>query len=55
MERNYSIEEILKAVNDLQTKKDIGIKKINPDKKNNSDIPKDTLKLIEEAEKLQKN
>ena len=68
MERNYSVEEILKAVSDLQTKKkdidikkknkikkkkkDIDIKKINTDKKNNSDIPKDTLRLIEEAEKL---
>ena len=51
--KNYSIEEILKAVSDLQIKKkDIDIKKINTDKKNNSDIPKDTLRLIEEAEKL---
>ena len=53
MEHNYSIEEILKAVSDLQTKKkDIDIKKINTDKINNSGIPKDTLRLIEEAEKL---
>ena len=54
MEDNYSIDEILSAVNDLQ--------KINKDKKkiflkkssikfDNSNIPKNTLKLIEEAEK----
>ena len=34
MEHNYSVEEILKAVSDLQTKKkDNDIKKINTDKK----------------------
>ncbi len=54
MEDNYSIDEILSAVNDLQ--------KINKDKSNktskepsikfdNSNIPKNTLRLIEEAEK----
>lgn len=49
----YSIEEILNAVNDLQN--------LNKDRKNlenqiekkarQIDIPKDTLKIIEEAEK----
>ena len=54
MEDNYSIDEILSAVNDLQ--------KINKDKNkktskessikfDNSNIPKNTLRLIEEAEK----
>ena len=52
MEDNYSIDEILSAVNDLQN--------ISKDKKNlketsiefnNSNIPKNTLRLIEEAEK----
>ena len=52
MEDNYSIDEILSAVNDIQN--------INKDKKNlketsiefnNSNIPKNTLRLIEEAEK----
>ena len=54
MEDNYSIDEILSAVNDLQ--------KINKDKSkktskepsikfDNSNIPKNTLRLIEEAEK----
>ena len=53
MENNYSVEEILSAVDDLQKiKKE---KKIIPAKStpktNISSIPKDTLKLIEEAEK----
>ena len=53
MENNYSVEEILSAIDDLQ--------KINKEKKiisaknttntDSSIIPKDTLKLIEEAEK----
>ena len=54
MDDNYSIDEILSAVNDLQ--------KINKDKNkktskepsikfDNSNIPKNTLRLIEEAEK----
>ena len=53
MENNFSIEEILSAVDDLQKikkeKKIISVK--NTPKTNNSIIPKDTLKLIEEAEK----
>ncbi len=53
MENNYSIEEILSAVDDLQKiKKE---KKIIPSKNiskvDSKNIPKDTLKLIEEAEK----
>ena len=53
MENNYSVEEILSAIDDLQKikkeKKIISVK--NTTKTNNSIIPKDTLKLIEEAEK----
>ncbi len=53
MENIYSIEEILSAVEDLQKikkeKKDKGFK-VSP-KLDRSNIPKDTLKLIEEAEK----
>ena len=54
MKINYSIEEILDAVNDLQKDKS---KKKTIDKKNsslildNTHIPVNTLKLIEEAEK----
>ena len=54
MENNYSIEEILSAVEDLQK---IKKEKINNDFKdpttkiNEVEIPKNTLKLIEEAEK----
>ena len=54
MENNYSIEEILSTVKDLQK-----IKKIKNDKSlkepqakvKTSEIPINTLKLIEEAEK----
>tara|TARA_B100000963_G_C22216599_1_gene489688 strand:- start:8 stop:178 length:171 start_codon:yes stop_codon:yes gene_type:complete len=53
MENNYSVDEILSAIDDLQKIKKA--KKITPIKntpKNDiSSIPKDTLKLIEEAEK----
>ena len=53
MENNYSVEEILSAIDDLQKikkeKKIISVK--NTPKTNISSIPKDTLKLIEEAEK----
>ena len=53
MENNYSVEEILSAVEDLQKikkeKKIILVK--NTPKTDSSIIPKDTLKLIEEAEK----
>ena len=53
MENNYSVEEILSAVDDLQRIKRereiISVKKTA--KLDSSSIPKDTLKLIEEAEK----
>ena len=55
MKINYSIEEILDAVNDLQKDKS---KKKMIDKTNsslildNTHIPVNTLKLIEEAEKF---
>ena len=53
MENNFSIEEILSAVDDLQKikkeKKIISVKKTP--KTDISSIPKDTLKLIEQAEK----
>ena len=54
MEDNYSIDEILSAVNDLQNLKRNKTKKVSSvsnAKAGNSDIPKNTLKLIEEAEK----
>ena len=55
MENSYSIEEILSAVNDLQNlkkeKKYLFKKKITK-QKSNLDIPRNTLKLIEEAEKV---
>ena len=54
MEDNYSINEILLAVDDLQNLKRNKTKKISSvsnAKIDNSDIPKNTLKLIEEAEK----
>ena len=53
IENNYSLEEILSAIDDLQRikreKKIISVK--NTTKLNSSSIPKDTLKIIEEAEK----
>ena len=53
MENNYSVEEILSAIDDLQKikkeKKIVSVK--NTPKTDSSSIPKDTLKLIEEAEK----
>ena len=51
---NYSIDEILSAVNDLQNLKKEKTNKISNTsntKFDNSSIPKNTLKLIEEAEK----
>ena len=54
MEDNYSIDEILSAVDDLQNiSKDKDKKKLKETsiKFDNSNIPKNTLKLIEEAEK----
>ena len=54
MEENYSINEILSAVDDLQNlkrNKNKKVSNISNVKTDNSDIPKNTLKLIEEAEK----
>ena len=54
MEDNYSIDEILSAVNDLQKISKDKNKKILKEpsiKSDISNIPKNTLKLIEEAEK----
>ena len=54
MENNYSIDEILSAVNDLQNinkGKDKKNSKETSIEFNNSNIPKNTLRLIEEAEK----
>ena len=54
MEDNFSIDEILSAVDDLQNLKRNKTKKISNvsnAKTEDSGIPKNTLKLIEEAEK----
>ena len=54
MEDNYSIDEILSDVNDLQNlkrNKSKEISKYSNSDSENSSIPKNTLKLIEEAEK----
>ena len=51
---NYSIDEILLAINNLQNLKKEKTNKISNTsniKFDNSSIPKNTLKLIEEAEK----
>ena len=55
MEQNYSIDEILSAVDEIQNKKKVEkIKKssANSLKQDYSVVPKNTLKLIEEAEKV---
>ena len=54
MEDNYSIDEILSAVNDLQKISKDKNKKILKEPStqfDNSNIPANTLRLIEEAEK----
>ena len=54
MEDTYSIDEILSAVDDLRNLKRNKTRKVSNDsnaKTDNTDIPKNTLKLIEEAEK----
>ena len=54
MENSYSIDEILSAVDDLQNLKRNKTKKVSSvsnAKTNDSGIPKNTLRLIEEAEK----
>ena len=55
MEQNYSIDEILMAVNEIQNKrkeKKTEFHKNEPAQIDYSAVPKSTLKLIEEAEKL---
>jgi len=56
MKEQYSINEILNAIDDLQNlKKESKIDSIiinKPIPKKNSDIPSNTLRLIEEAEKI---
>ena len=54
MEDNYSIDEILSAVNDIQNIKKNKNKKISKQPlitSDTSNIPKSTLRLIEEAER----
>ena len=54
MKTNYSIEEILSAVDEIHKSKKKKIKEQSfnqPTKIPNIDIPKNTLRLIEEAEK----
>ena len=59
MKEHYSINEILNAIDDLQGKKKekrfdtMLVNQSNPKKK--SEIPSNTLKLIEEAEKTIKS
>ena len=59
MDQKYNISEILDAVNDIhrsESKKKTNEKtKIVPKKISKDDIPSNTLKLIEEAEKNLKN
>jgi plasmid maintenance system killer protein len=53
MEESFSIDEILSAVDEIQNKKKkrkIKTIKNSPIKKDFSAVPKNTLKLIEEAE-----
>ena len=54
MDKNFSINEILLAVDEIQNKKKEKENKKNSItliKKDYSEVPKHTLKLIEEAEK----
>ena len=53
MEENFSIDEILSAVDEIQKKRKeekIETIEINPVQKDFSAVPKNTIKLIEEAE-----
>jgi hypothetical protein len=57
MDKNYTIDEILSAVDELFKKKEVLISdkyKNKLIKKDFSAVPKDTLKLIEEAENFKK-
>ncbi len=54
MKDNYSIDEILSAIDDLQNfkrNKTNKVSNVSNAKTEDSGIPKNTLKLIEEAEK----
>jgi len=54
MDNNYSIDEILNAVSELQKikkEKKVIFNKEKSDKKDYFKIPKNTLELIEQAEK----
>ena len=54
MKNNYSLDEILDAISDLhkiKKVKKIDLVKENKNTSQNLEIPKNTLKLIEEAEK----
>tara|TARA_Y200000002_G_C22458793_1_gene569484 strand:+ start:553 stop:726 length:174 start_codon:yes stop_codon:yes gene_type:complete len=53
MEQNYSIDEILSAIDEIQNKKKMKKNKVFTNSsltKDYSEVPKNTLKLIEEAE-----
>jgi len=55
MEKNYSINEILSAIDEIQNmkkEKKSEIIKTNYFNKDYSSVPKNTIKLIEEAEKV---
>ena len=55
MEKNYSIDEILSAIDEIQNSKNNYKKKkylTQSVEKDYSDVPKHTLKLIEEAEEI---
>ena len=57
IKQNYSINEILQAVDQIYKKEKIDKSKLiksNPTKRNYSEVPDSTLKLIEEAEKSNK-
>lgn len=58
MEEQYSVDEILNAVSELQSFNDKNklsqFKDSKLEKKKSNDIPQDTLKLIEEAEAVVK-
>lgn len=54
MKNDYSIKEILDAVDEIQNIKKVKISKLDNKKfiqKDYTEVPKDTLKIIEEAEK----
>ncbi len=52
-ESEYSIEEILSAIDDINGKSDLDKSIKNDIHKTRSEIPVNTLKIIEEAEKSQ--